>query len=392
MIAMPAPGSRRLGLAHFAFLRGVVQGLDQSTLWNRYLRLEGEDTDLKTVKSTVRWIRETLALLALRQGKPGMARALRIDATAASAPAAEGKIPTLEEFIEQAGLDGLRESEQIAAFRERWGDGSKRERARARLIARQLAAIRTLEALSTAAPAAGDPVHAWMPRPLADNITRAGIGTIGDLAQRIAGNGPRWWSAIPAIGQIKADSICEWYAASAPQMLDDARRARQTGIAVVPMTRLHLPPHLDGSIGINRGKNVTFADNDRDAIQAWLSQYAGHTERTYRREAERLLLWAVVVQGKPVSSLTAHDLAAYEAWIADPQPADAWCAPRSHDRTAAGWRPFTGPLAPQSIVMAMKVIRGAFRHLCEAGYLADNPARPKNAGKPAESTSAPTSE
>ncbi len=37
------------------------------------------------------------------------------------------------------------------------------------------------------------------------------------------------------------------------------------------------------------------ADNDWQAINAWLERHeATDTQRAYRREAERLLLWAIV--------------------------------------------------------------------------------------------------
>jgi len=39
-----------------------------------------------------------------------------------------------------------------------------------------------------------------------------------------------------------------------------------------------------------------------------------------RSTAERLLLWSVVVQGKPLSSLTHEDCLRYQQFLADPQP------------------------------------------------------------------------
>ena len=50
-------------------MRAVVQGLDLRDSWDRYLRLEGEATDLRTVRSTVAWIREEFAAAAQREDR-----------------------------------------------------------------------------------------------------------------------------------------------------------------------------------------------------------------------------------------------------------------------------------------------------------------------------------
>ena len=57
-------------------------------------------------------------------------------------------------------------------------------------------------------------------------------------------------------------------------------------------------------------------------MRAWLSNYADTktTFDNYRKEAERLLLWAVVQLGKPLSSLTHEDLLVFRSFLADPQP------------------------------------------------------------------------
>ena len=45
----------------------------------------------------------------------------------------------------------------------------------------------------------------------------------------------------------------------------------------------------------------------------WLV-YLSHTQRAYRKEGERFLLWAVVERRKPLSSMTTEDCAAYRAF------------------------------------------------------------------------------
>ncbi|VXC80901.1 Integrase family protein (fragment) [Burkholderia sp. 8Y] len=147
-----------------------------------------------------------------------------------------------------------------------------------------------------------------------------------------------------------------------------------------PLETLILPAELDGSAGSNRAVSVRpqiAAENDLDAIRAWLSRFVDTktTFENYRKEAERLLLWAVVVLGKPLSSLTHEDCLRYQRFLADPQPATAWVAGggRKHPRGDARWRPFYGPLSPSSQRQATVILNVMFSWLVQAGYLAGNP-------------------
>lgn len=136
-----------------------------------------------------------------------------------------------------------------------------------------------------------------------------------------------------------------------------------------------LSPALDGRAGTNRarpGQCQLAADNDIDAIRVWLAEYAGspHTLRAYRKEAERLLVWATRCLCKPLSSLSREDLLAYEAFLT--QPGDDWIDPKQ-PRRGGGRRLFDGPLSPQSIRHALGILSGLFNYLVAAGYLAGNP-------------------
>ncbi len=149
---------------------------------------------------------------------------------------------------------------------------------------------------------------------------------------------------------------------------------------VAPIEHLRLPDELDGSAGSNRARDastVIAAQNDLQAIAAWLARFADTrtTFDNYRKEAERLLLWAVIQQGKPLSSLTHEDLLIYQRFLAAPQPAGLWVfAPgRKPGRHDPAWRPFAGPLAPSSQRQAMVILNALFSWLVTAGYLAGNP-------------------
>jgi site-specific recombinase XerD len=141
-----------------------------------------------------------------------------------------------------------------------------------------------------------------------------------------------------------------------------------------------IPSTLDGSVGANRatdGRAQIAANHDLDAIRAWLSRFhdTKTTFESYRKEAERLLLWSLVTLDKPLSSLTHEDCLRYQQFLADPQPAATWVAGggRKHPRHDARWRPFYGPLSPASQRQAIVILNALFAWLVQAGYLAGNP-------------------
>lgn len=150
--------------------------------------------------------------------------------------------------------------------------------------------------------------------------------------------------------------------------------------AIAPIELVRLPGELDGQNGANRAtgsRPQIAAQNDSDAIKAWLARFADTrtTFTSYRKEAERLLLWSVIELGKPLSSLTHEDLLVYQRFLGDPQPAERWVmkAGRKWSRFEPDWRPFAGPLAPTSQRQAIVILNTLFSWLVNAGYLAGNP-------------------
>jgi len=160
-----------------------------------------------------------------------------------------------------------------------------------------------------------------------------------------------------------------------------ARTVSNTAIASVqPVESLAVPESLDGRDGTNRGaagNSQLSARNDLDAVRAWLANYADTktTFDNYRKEAERLLLWAVVQLGKPLSSLTHEDLLRFKVFLANPQPESRWVSANGgkYPRGDARWRPFNGPLSPASQRQALVILNGMFTWLVDAGYLRGNP-------------------
>lgn len=80
-----------------------------------------------------------------------------------------------------------------------------------------------------------------------------------------------------------------------------------------------MPHEVDGTMGLHRAPRascVLRANNDYEAVQAWLSLHeAPATQRAYRKEAERLILWAIVEGGVALSSLATEDAVAYRAFL-----------------------------------------------------------------------------
>lgn len=392
--------------AHFAFMRAVLQGLDPSDSWRRYLAVADARVDLRLVKATLQWIRDEFAAAARREQRPGVARLVQLDArrTLLDTPA----IPSLEEFIETEGLDDFSQDEQIQAFQERYGNVAKQQRRSQRLLERQLSALRWLETLASRQPGLDDPVQQWLHPLLSDKLVAAGLNTLDALLTRIRSQGGRWFQGIRGIGAGKAARIEQWLrmqevAFNPPQRAhgdqwlkshgseQPQRGTRPSGLDMVPLERLTLPPALSGLHGSHRAPRARCripAEDDLQALQVWLGPEAEreplpqrqpttmprvrrplHTRRTYRKEAERLLLWAVLERNKPLSSLTPQDAQDYLSFLADPMPAERWCSSQKHERGSPAWRPFNGPLSPVSVAHAARILRSLFRFLVDQAYV-----------------------
>ena len=154
-----------------------------------------------------------------------------------------------------------------------------------------------------------------------------------------------------------------------------------TEIATInPIETLVVPEALDGQNGTNRGAADMAqigATNDLEAIRAWLANYidSRNTFDSYRKEAERLLLWSLLELRKPLSSILHEDLIVYQAFLKDPQPADRWVSADGgkYPRGDARWRPFNGPLSASSQRLTKTILNTMFNWLVSSGYLRGNP-------------------
>jgi site-specific recombinase XerD len=413
--------SRKLHIGHFAFMRALVQGADTKAAWERYLQIEGEHTDARIVRKTIHWIRDAFASAAKREHKFGTARLVLADWSKVGER--EQQQPTLAQFVADRGLEGFSENDQIVAFLETYPAVDVQQKRRAKLMARQLDALRWLEELAAQPPGAGDPIASWISPDLTCHVQAAGLFTLRQLVTHINGIGKRWYCTIPAVGPLKAKRIEDWLRAHelsiglalgdhvsvARAKLNSHQLARvvprQT--AIVPLDKLIVPGELDGSQGwfrAPRAQCMMRANNDYEAVLLWIKtrhgmsseqkqavqikrgiapggpegpmdwlHYLSHTQRAYLKEAERFILWAIVQHKKPLSSMTLEDCEAYRLFLASPTPSDLWCAPRGRDKWSPLWRPFEGPLSPSAQAHTLRILKSLYKFLVDQCYLVGNP-------------------
>jgi site-specific recombinase XerD len=244
--------------------------------------------------------------------------------------------------------------------------------ARARQV---VGAVEAIRHLPLATPMLADDVARWFSARAVAALHRHGIQSLADLTVRVPRR-RRWWAVIPGLGAVQAAKI-EAFFAQHPDLTERARAlvVQEPGQAR-PWEALVVPTDVDGSRGTFRAPPETCtlrADNDYEAIQAWLAlQDNDETRRAYRKEAERLMLWAILEQGRALSSLTTEDAVAYRQFLRKPMPKSRWVGP-SRPRSAPDWRPFQKELSARSMAYALSVIGAMFRWLIEQRYLLANP-------------------
>lgn len=240
-------------------------------------------------------------------------------------------------------------------------------------------------------PKRGQRVAQWFRPRTARALKDDGIETLGDLVDLVVRRGPGWWRSIPRIGIGRAGAIVRWLHQWPEQLgeidlnlahpppsenfdllpvLDTTRRRE-----VAPLGTFQLPTWLDGTAGANRAPAFCFisARNDLEAVNAYLNRYRGqhHTERSYRKELERFILWCALVACKPMSSLLVDDCELYKHFLRDPLP--EFRGARTV-KTSKRWRPFTlEPMDAPSQKHAVRVLRAMFDWLVKVRYLAGNP-------------------
>jgi site-specific recombinase XerD len=232
-------------------------------------------------------------------------------------------------------------------------------------------------------PSPTDHIGQWLRSKLARQLSSEGIRLLGELKAYIEGNGPNWWTPIPRIGQLRAQALVKWMNShpelainpSSQVAVLDAQNLSPLTNNPLPLERIAaIDPELDGHDGLNRSPVFSYlsARHDLEAVRAYVQKFRNqpHTARAYQRELERFLLWSVLVAKKPLSSVLVDECEAYKHFLEAPSP--VFCGPR-RSRFTMQWKPFTGPLSPESQKQAVQILRTAFGWLHKVRYLGGNP-------------------
>jgi integrase len=417
----------RITVEHMALARGWIQGLELSDLAIRYLAGLGDDDgaiDMRSAKGTLIRVLDDLGTTAKRNAIMGgvtlkrQASRIRIDPDA----------PTLEDFADTLeSPDFYCEAELAQLYTQRYSKslnaGARGLARRSRLIERQLQLITELQHHVCAPMSRQDTLALWFEETLTARLVKAGIDTVETLCIAIVKKPDRWFESVKGIGQSKAERIRRFLLAQrgpldesmgiagmqfkAPQGTGISFRASltagappclgldQTSFAEGPTSRLwarSANAKLDGSQGSLRaqaGPSATSANNDLQAIETWLNLKASpKTVALYRRELERVLLFAIRELRKPLSSFTIEDALNYRAFLQNVP--DTWISKKgtrqlTEDVSATlttgarplapnpDWSPFAGSLSVSSVKKALVIIQNFFRWTVAANYCAANP-------------------
>ncbi|WP_186123098.1 phage integrase family protein [Burkholderia gladioli] len=400
----------RLTTAHFALYRAYLEGLEERTLHTHY---GAPGTDVRVTRRTLATLRDTLTIAARRAGDRDAVHLLRLkpgslpaEAHAGGAEGAAGEAavpPTLDAFRDAIDPDHVySERDLLTLYLETYPPARSpaidRKVARnRRLRERQDAALARMEAALVEAPRPDHALEGWFAPHLVTRLAEAGVATFAQLLGLIRRRRQRWYTAVPRLGAVGAERIVAFVDQHAeslgylsplamtprrqlPAGHPALRPVARAPADVAPLEALRVPAELDGSAGLNRAPvpaHQAELNTDLQAVRAWIEIRGARSEatrRAYRREAERLLLWAIVAKGKPLSSLNTMDAADYlERFLADPQPAERWIGRGRVERFDPAWRPFAGPLSARSRDTARRILTAMGAWLVRQQYLRVNP-------------------
>ncbi len=267
---------------------------------------------------------------------------------------------------------------------------------------RCLKALDTLKSLPDPLPGLGDAVGQWFGEAICAALPR-GTHTLADLAGLLEA---AYAGDVALSGPLAAaqKTLARFFDDNALQLgLTLNKRPVPTALpvplkGVAPLERAIVPTALNGEHGNNRAAGPCRIDagHDLDAIHSWLSLKDGNprTHSAYKKELERLLLWAVLERGKALSSLNTDDCKAYIHFLKTLSTADSqWVTLAPAVKGQGGWKPFTyripkgkggeananpGPekpalvLSPRSVNYAKTVIASCLDWLVKQQYLKHN--------------------
>jgi site-specific recombinase XerD len=336
-----ASAATKLTRTEFAVVRAYAQGMRPVDIANRYLSDPDDDDELTEHQAIARILalRDRLVQFALQHDRPEIA-------------------------------------EMFEALRGRSDVG----------MTRRVDALSSLEGLGQGRPSSGHEVGLWFGPSLARRLTAAGIHKISDLASLANARGSSWWRAVPRIGPKSAEVITKWLVEQRRPQEDNNTALIQAYIvapsevsrrpAMVPLPlgpQMAYPVPLEHMLSESSGRpSPDTGQSDLTLVRQWLDAKprSPHTRSSYRKEAERLLLW-LARERLRLAEITVELLQRYAAFLAAPEPAAFWCGPAS-PRDRVHWRPFEGPLGASSQTAALRVVRALLKSLSKRGVFEGN--------------------
>lgn len=399
-------GRRELTRDHIRFYRAVMDGIDMPKAWETYLSVDG-DFQEALAKATLVWVRQALIQEALDAGQPALVGLFRREPWLVKTPVSTK--PTLMEFAARfADAGDWSEKELQAMWKEEYGETNASEaRAaarRERLNQRLRQALQLLERATRRAPAREDAVARWLAPNLAKSLAAAGLDTLGAVADALMARTNIRWKEVPGVGDVWARRLQDWFDEHGlrpqvpalppppPPPSPSASPLRPLELFSPPPLPVVLQPAADISPAMRQlygpGSNALGIRDDKHGIERWLEAKATNpnTLRSYRKNAERLLLWCYLERQCTFPDLTVGDAIHYRTWLEtlgrqSPEewqkagwklPAEAWIGKRAAKRDSELWRPFDGPLNPESVSQDLLTVRSLFKFLKEGRYLLDN--------------------
>lgn len=375
--------ARGVGLHHLALLRAIVHGMWPVEAARRYLPEAG---DKSTVDREVREAARAAGAHLVGLGEAGLADALARAAQFGHVDAAEGlpampdlaaDVPTLEEFAAQFDVDVFSERELQELFEQEYGAGVRPSGSTV-IVPRPIdvmeSALRGLsmvQSLCVRVPRGDDPASMWLSERLCAQLQPFGVLRMRDVVTLVNQHGRTWWRMVPGLGRARAERLSRWLNEHQGHL------GVKLSVRVTGQSRSAASQELDTERNLTTlrapGVNALGAGSDAQAIEAWLETLtlkSSHTLRAYRRDVQRLLLWARE-RGKGLTTLVVSDAVEHASFLQDP-PAH-WVNPLPTSRASVDWRPMRGPLSSSSANRALAAIGHLYGFLVEAGYLVANP-------------------
>ncbi|MDF3839506.1 phage integrase family protein [Cupriavidus basilensis] len=272
---------------------------------------------------------------------------------------------------------------------------------------RRVEALAELERLGTAQPRADHGIELWFSPALARRLRAQKISNLHILVELANRHGNAWWRSVPRIGSLAGAVINRWLADHRGVVKDEqgrpllrdhvGARGRLAETALGPQLRQLVPFELmrDEETGTGcdhppiSDSRVTHR-SDLAAVRAWLSANSAQrsTWLAYRKEAERLLLWAAVQRKKPLGMLDRQDRQDFFVFLRNPGPVHLWVGPRA-SRESAAWRPFTGPLSESSVLHASRILGALYEWLQTQGHVSAHAWQPEARSRLPQRAAAP---